>query len=193
MNEKLENTAIIPGQINAFEYLILKGNFVPNKVTRLEKDKKSQFSSLKQKKVYMKYFSNCKVIRSILYCNGSIGIEVIEDHSIKTHCIDIKGNEIILNGRSHVFPMDSIFYFSGIKIKTKRIQIAFLNEIIRRNRDYIRRIIKSKGDYNISIEYEDKVTSIFPCGWVLDFYSTNKVQCSSEEILQNVGGGVMNE
>jgi len=188
MNEKFENITIIPGQIDVFEYLILKENFVENKVPRLEKDKKNQISSLKQKKVYMKYFNNCKVIRSILYCTGSIGIEVIEDHTMKTHCIDIKGNEIILNGRSHVFPMDSILYFSGIKIKTKRIQIAFLNEIIRRNKGFIKRIIKRNGDYNISIEYKDKVTSILPCGWILDFYSTNKVECSNEEILQDVGG-----
>lgn len=174
----------VPGQISVFDYLEWNKQNTPT-LTNVNKVKyKSFFSSLKQQEVYMYYLKKYRIARGILYCHGAIGVEVIFKDTIATHCIDIKGYEYAFHSQSRVLPMDKIIYYSSLKIKNKKIQLARLKEQIKLNSDDIQRIIQRKGDFNILIEYKDRVSSILRNGWVLDFYSINKVECSDEEILK---------
>lgn len=100
------------------------------------------------------------------------------------YCISKKGElDCCFQKRSPVLPMDKIIYHNADEIKNTSIQTDKLHELLCNARENIKRVIKRNGDLNILVEMMDKVVSIMPNGWVLDFANITEVTCSQDEIF----------
>ncbi len=183
MSLKENVSEIIPGQINIFDYEKQSKDIIFNKLLIKNNNVLSVFS-LDQKIKYSKLLETKRIRRVILYCSGVIGIETWSGSSVKTTCIYKDGSEFSYTGASGVLPMDKIIYYSGFKIKTSDVQIKRINRLKANEACNIKRIIKRKGDFNILLELDNKVSSILLNGWVLDFNLINKIEYDAGEVWE---------
>lgn len=137
-----------------------------------------QHEFLKNKAV----MENDNLSRIIKYCSGWLGIEFKYDNEYHTLYINKVGNEEFeSNKKSAVLPMDVILYYKE-EFKINEIQDDNLKGILEDGKSKIKRVIHRKGDENILIELEDKVVSLKPNGWKLDF-NIYQVECKDYEVL----------
>lgn len=160
---------ILSGQISIFEYEKLPKVVCTGNVVSPDKNKSVGLNlTLDQKIRYSDLMKNKLVRRVILYCSGIIGVEVWSGDVVKTICVFKDGHEFSYNTASGVLPADKIVFYSGFKIKDTRRQLKRLNDL--KKHAEIKRIVRRKGDLNILVEFSDKLVSILPNGWVLEFY-----------------------
>lgn len=181
----------IKNQVDIFEVLnYYKKNPEALKNKSTKKSRKVSFMTLDQKILYNKFRNTEKVARAIAYNCGAIAIEVYKSNSIQTYGIDRSSNVFSFgqNNRSGVLPMDKIFYYAEEEEITKNtnVQIERLDEILSgRFGKTIKKVIKRKADYNIIIETDEKVISILPNGWILDFFEQN-INYQEDEIYMEI-------
>ncbi|MCY6372435.1 hypothetical protein [Clostridium ganghwense] len=172
----------LPGQLSVWDIEITqpvkKATEKVKKVTQI-KENNTQSGleiTVDQQRIIGKYKADLKLNRIIQYCGGSIGIELKENEVFKTIYVNKGGKEeFTFNKKSPVMPWDKVLYYredlkpnelQEEKLKVLKIKYKGIKEIRR------------KGDENILVEYEDKVISIIPKGWVLEF---NNVQALYDE------------
>jgi len=163
----------LEGQLSIWDLEITEK---PTKVTKVEgKITKEEVLVAKQhtsfteyqEKVINKYRENDNLHRIIQYCGGGVGIEIKDNIQYKNVYVNREGKEeFTSNKKSSVLPMDKLLYYKE-DLKANELQEEQLKQL--RQKDGIKKVIRRKGDENILVEYEDKVISIIPKGWVLEF------------------------
>lgn len=189
-----QSNLTIDGQLSIFDINIINK---PKKVTETIKPDEviTKTSGLitednikltvEQKKVVDKFMQQENLLRVIIYAKGSIGVEIKELDKIKTYYLNIEGKEEFnISSKSPVMPWDRIFYFDPKveKVKFTQIQTDKLQTLLCKFRNDIKRVINRKGDENIIIEFPEKIVSILPNGWELEFKNLNHIDCLEEEI-----------
>lgn len=181
---------ILPGQISVFDIAKVAKN---SDSSKMEINKELAVDSpftLNQLIAYKKYRASGNVLRVIRYYCGYIGIEITNSDLIVTHVIERQGIEYSFSGRAGVLPWDKIIFNSDEVIYTS-VQIKRLNTILDKDTNKIKRVIKRKGDLNILIQEVNKVISILPNGWVLEFEKTILIEYQIDEIFNvNACGGI---
>lgn len=153
---------------------------IAEKVTEIKvlDTKKSYLYTEQQDKIIKNYKEHLEVNRIIQYCGGGLGVEFKQDDSLKTIYVNKDGKEEFTKDKKlPVLPMDKIFFYKE-ELKANEIQEQRLKEI----KDNIIRTIKRKGDENIILELMDKVISINPLGWVLEFNNCKAIYEDDEVI-----------
>lgn len=175
---------VILGQISVFEHINLDDvSKYPEKKRKLLNTYSKPLFTLNQLNIYKRLKDEYTLSRVLLYCCGTIGIEVNECNSVVTYYVFKNGEKFTRVGRAGVLPMDKIIYYSGFEIKNTDIQLKRLHDVMNFNKDKIKRIIQREGDLNILVEGIDEVLSILPNGWVLNFESITSVDCKAGEIF----------
>lgn len=171
------------GQLSIFDMQITKK---PKNITKsaekiTESIVKIRDISQEQQKIIDFYFNNSDLNRVIKYCCGWIGVELFKYNSYITIYFNKKGiEELQLNKKSSVIPMDSILYYRIKKFEVTSIQKERLRGLL--NNENFKRVIKRNGDENVLVEINGKVISILPHGWVLEFESISSVDCCEDEL-----------
>lgn len=181
----------IEGQLNIFDMGITK---IDKKVTEIVEidtkvinspPKTELLITVEQENKYRKYLAVGNVSRAIKHCCGELLIEIKKTTGeFTTDCISKKGDlECSFSKRAPLLPLDTIIYHNAAEIKSTITQTDKLHELLCSSRDSIKRVIKRKGDLNILVEMVDKVVSILPCGWSLNFTDVNEINCNQDEIF----------
>lgn len=149
-------------------------------ITTEESEKPSKLLELTEKQQRLldkkSILGNENLFRVIKYCGGGLGIELINEDSYKTIYVNTEGEEEFnYNKRLSVLPMDTILYFKD-ELTINQLQEERLKEF----KDNTIKIIKRKGDENIIVELQDKIASINPIGWVLEFNNCKAIYEESE-------------
>lgn len=142
--------------------------------------KKANSFTEQQGKVIEKYKAHPDINRIIQYCGGGLGIELKVEYGFRTIYVNRDGKEEYeFNKKISVLPMDKIVYYKE-KLKTNELQEQRLKEL----KDNIIKVVRRKGDGNIIVELKDKVISINPVGWILEFNNC-KAAYEEDEIINN--------
>lgn len=178
------NNEILPGQISIFDIVKTpeKADSSKEVINKKQPVNDSPFT-LSQLIAYKKYIASDNVLRIISYYGGSIGIEIKDSNSVKTDVVEKQGSEYSFIGRAGAFPWDKIIY-SSEEIMYTSIQKERLKAILDKDTNKVIRVIKRKGDLNILIQEVNKVISIMPNGWVLEFNKLIFIEYQRDEVLK---------
>lgn len=161
-----------PAPVTKTEELITK-----NDTRDTEKD---NLTTEMQDNVVEKYKNYPELNRIIRYCGGGVGIELKAGSNFKTIYINKQGKEEFeVSKKSSVLPMDEILYYKDL-LETNDIQEEQLKYIQEKLKP--QKVIRRKGDENIIVEFEHKVISIIPKGWVLEFQECKAIYKEDEVI-----------
>lgn len=190
MREKSNNTIEqFPGQIAFWDLNLeedkssqmqksLMKKCVQTMPVQFEKESTKQQEYINKNKIY----GNKNLSRLIGYVWGWIGIEFKYENAYRTIYINKDGKEeFSIQKKSSVLPMDKVLYCENPNIEINYIQKELIDSIMAK--EHVKRLIHRKGDENILIELSDRVISVLPNGWALDFYNISAVECSEDEIL----------
>jgi hypothetical protein len=124
-------------------------------------------------------YENENLNRVIKYCGGGLGIELQYEDSYKTIYVNTQGKEEFTSERKMpVLPMDKIMYYKSPFSEFNNIQEEKIKEVLQKYPSG--KVIMRKADENILIELQDKVISINPIGWVLEFQGCKAVYKEDE-------------
>jgi hypothetical protein len=133
----------------------------------------------KQQQAMDKYKESPNLSRIIEYCGGGVGIELLHGDGYKTIYVNAEGKEEFTSIKKiPVLPMDEIVYYKDPKVRFSNIQEEKLKELQQSTPGA--KVIKRKADENILVELQDKVISINPQGWVLEFKGCKAVYKEDE-------------
>jgi hypothetical protein len=132
---------------------------------------------------------NENLSRLIIYCGGGLGIETKENNEFLTIYVSKYGKEEFKLGKSSVLPMDKILYYKE-EFKANELQENNLKVILADMKTKVKCVIHRKGDENIIVELEDKVISIIPRGWVLEFRECNAIY-EADEIIEDMAINIL--
>lgn len=126
-----------------------------------------------------KVMENENLTRIIKYCGGGLGVELGYENSVDTIYINTNGDkEFTSPKKMPVLPMDRIMYYKSALIEFNNTQEQKLKELLSNIPEG--KVIRRKGDENIIIEAEDKIISIIPKGWALEFNGSKAVYSDDE-------------
>jgi hypothetical protein len=133
----------------------------------------------KQGKVIDKYKGFNNLERIIHYCGGGIGIELFNEEGYKTIYINKQGKEEFTSGKKlPVLLMDRIIYYKFFQSVINNMQEEKLKEVLKENPEGI--VIRRKADDRIQVQLPDKVISINPIGWTLEYQGCRAVYENDE-------------
>ncbi|ABK61935.1 hypothetical protein [Clostridium novyi] len=176
------NKYIAEGQISIFDIQVTKAaKKITEKPKNVMETHEKVTESIDLSTVLEKYKYMDNLSRIIKYCGGSYGIELIAPGGFKTIYVNKQGiEEFKFDKRINVLPMDQVLYYKH-ELKINELQEDRLKTIKEKYRDL--REIRRKGDENIIVELEDKVISINPLGWILEFNNVRAIY-SQNEVIQ---------
>lgn len=166
----------IEGQLTIWDVQITKE---PTPVTKTEEkvtEKADSFTVLERYKIRE------NLSRIIKYCSGGWGIELDTADGFETIYINRQGKEEFTKKKKlPVLPMDKILHYKE-NLHTNEIQEKKLEEI--KSKYKVLKEIRRKGDENVIIELENKVISVIPKGWVLEFHGCKTIYKEDEVIRE---------
>ncbi|EDS77306.1 conserved hypothetical protein [Clostridium botulinum C str. Eklund] len=190
-----EFKSVHEGQISIFDIQVTKAakkttekpREIINKVTPVKIEK--NVNPLELTELQQKFLNEHSVMKNenlsrlIKYCSGGFGIELIAPGGFKTIYVNKQGiEEFKFDKRINVLPMDQVLYYKH-ELKINDLQENGLKTIKEKYRDL--REIRRKGDENIIVELEDKVISINPLGWILEFDNVQAIYSPNEVIQEH--------
>jgi hypothetical protein len=131
--------------------------------------------------MYNNIMKNDNLSRLIKFSGGGLGIELKKDVEYRTIYVNKDGKEFEFYKISPVLPMDKILYYRE-EFQINEQQKNNLKDILEDVNYNVKRVIHRKGDTNIIIELQDKIISLIPNGWKLEFI-INHIKCEEDEIL----------
>lgn len=155
---------------------------VPTNVSKVNKITEEVIKAVRsitdtQEKVINKYRSIDELSRIVQYAGGGVGIELYHDNMFQTIYVNKIGQEeFVTPMQMTVQPIDKIFLFKS-DYEINEIQKAKLADL--KQRYNLKHYIKRNGDRNVIVKVNEKVISINPKGWSLEYseviHETNEV------------------
>lgn len=175
---------MIQGQITVFDMLNSAEIKSKNTVVKKQQAKPSETTELQKIiETYIDAESTSRIVKNI---SGSIQVEIKSKADLKTLYFNKSGSlEFQYNKKATVLPWDKIVFYRSKHIELSNIQQQKLKEVKQKYTSDINKVIHRHGDENVLVEISNKVLSIIPKGWVLEFNNINHVECAKDEVLED--------
>lgn len=182
MRKAVVKNTILPGQIFMWDILAAQAQEQQKENIAAKTENKSK--SLQQ--MIIDRYSNIQHLnRLIKYVgNSGYGVELLEDTKFKTIHVNSEGKEEFSSEKeSRLLPQNKILINKNKITGTTQIQTDRLHKLLTTKRNKVNRVVKRHGDFNLLVEMTDKIISILPNGWMLDFMDIKQIDCSDDEIF----------
>lgn len=171
--KRINNTE---GQLSFWDIEVPMNSSKVNKIAK-EVIKVENMVTEEQEKVMNKYKSLNELSRVIKYAGGGLGIELKNESDFKTIYVNKVGEEeFVTPTQATVQPIDKIVLFKN-DYEINEIQRGKLADL--KQRYNLKHYIKRNGDRNVIVKTNEKVISINPKGWILEYseaiHETNEV------------------
>jgi len=191
LNKSQKETCIeLEGQLSIWDINITKktdpSTIILTKIMPTKNEKLiNDFGITDMQQDYLMYnniMKNDNLSRLIKFSGGGLGIELKKDVEYRTIYVNKDGKERFEFYKIlPVLPMDKILYYIE-EFQINEQQKNNLKDILEDVNYNVKRVIHRKGDTNIIIELQDKIISLIPNGWKLEFI-INHIKCEEDEIL----------
>lgn len=180
---------MLPGQITIWDIEITEKVNKKTEKPFIDTEKSKEVTEDKNKHttqqqiVIEKYKSLSELNRVISYSGGGVGIELVYGSSYRTIYVNSQGKEEFTSERKlPVLPMDKIIYYQNPIGTFNDTQEDKLKELMVKYPEA--KVIRRKADDRIHVGLVDKVISINPIGWILEYQGCKAVYEDDEVDIQ---------
>jgi hypothetical protein len=184
----MKKSSFLEGQLSFWDVPVIPVKEKPKIEVKQVTVKKEDLKELtpEQLQAYHEYAAKGNITRIAIYCLSSLAIELKQNEEYTTIVVSKDGETMCgYSGRMSLLPLDKIIYFTE-KTSFNKIQNDKIQELLCKNRDSVKRIIKRNGDYNVNIELKNKFISINQLGWTTEYESIKTMECSEDEVFMKL-------